>query len=144
MSLGKKRIIFSHQRDAMDCGPTCLAMIATYCKQHPDIERIRRNCPSGKNGISLLGVDRAAKKIGFDTVAGCLGVKRLVQGSPFPCILHWNQNHFVVLYKVKKSKTFYIADPGKGLVKYELEEFKKHWISTQSGGEEKGLSLIHI
>lgn len=59
-----------------------------------------------------------------------------------PCILHWNQNHFVVLYKVKKGRKFYIADPGKGLVKYNLEEFKSHWISTRSNGEEKGIAMF--
>ena len=63
-------------------------------------------------------------------------------GGSLPCILHWNQNHFVVLYKVKRGKTFYIAAPAKGLVKYNLEEFKKHWVSTQSGGEEKGIAIF--
>ena len=61
---------------------------------------------------------------------------------PLPCILHWNQNHFVVLYKVKKGKKFYIADPGKGLVTYSLEEFKQHWISTSSNGEDKGIAMF--
>ena len=59
-----------------------------------------------------------------------------------PCILHWNQNHFVVLYKVKKGKKFYVADPGKGLVTYGLDEFKKHWISTKSNGEDKGIAMF--
>ena len=61
---------------------------------------------------------------------------------PLPCILHWNQNHFVVLYKVKKGKKFYVADPGKGLVTYSLEEFKQHWISTSSNGEDKGIAMF--
>lgn len=61
---------------------------------------------------------------------------------PLPCILHWNQNHFVVLYKVKKGKKFYVADPGKGLVTYGLEEFKQHWISTSSNGEDKGIAMF--
>ena len=61
---------------------------------------------------------------------------------PLPCILHWNQNHFVVLYKVKKGKNFYVADPGKGLVVYTLEEFKQHWISTNSNGEDKGIAMF--
>ena len=61
---------------------------------------------------------------------------------PLPCILHWNQNHFVVLYKVKKGKNFYVADPGKGLVVYTLEEFKQHWISTKSNGESKGIAMF--
>ena len=59
-----------------------------------------------------------------------------------PCILHWNQNHFVVLYKVKKGKKFYVADPGKGLVTYSLEEFKQHWISTSSNGEDNGIAMF--
>lgn len=62
--------------------------------------------------------------------------------APLPCILHWNQNHFVVLYKVKKGKKFYIADPGKGLVSYGLDEFKKHWVSTKSNREDKGIAMF--
>lgn len=61
--------------------------------------------------------------------------------APLPCILHWNQNHYVVLYRVKKTR-FYIADPGKGLIKYSQEEFEKHWISTSSQGIEKGIVMF--
>ena len=62
--------------------------------------------------------------------------------APLPCILHWSQNHFVILYKIKNNKKFYIADPGKGLVTYTEKEFKNHWISTQSKGEEKGIAMF--
>jgi len=98
-------------------------------------------CCVTNEGISLLGIDNAAQKIGFKTISGRLTVSAL-KLAVFPCILHWNQNHFVVLYKVKKGKVFYIADPGKGLVKFGLEEFKKHWVSTQSGGEAKGIAMF--
>ena len=81
-----------------------------------------------------------AEHLGFKCLCGLSDLEEL--SKSLPCILHWNQNHFVVLYKVKKGKTFYIADPGKGLIKYTLEEFKKHWVSTQSEGEEKGIAMF--
>ena len=62
--------------------------------------------------------------------------------APLPCILHWNQNHFVVLYKIRRGKKFYIADPGKGKIRYNREEFRRHWISTTSQGEEKGVAMF--
>ena len=65
-----------------------------------------------------------------------------MQVAPLPCILHWNQNHFVVLYKQKRGKKFYIADPGKGLVTYGRKEFMEHWVSTRSQGEEKGIAMF--
>ncbi len=66
----------------------------------------------------------------------------MLSDVPLPCILHWNQNHFVVLYKVKNGKKFYIADPGKGLITYRLDEFKQHWISTKSNDEDKGIAMF--
>ena len=81
-----------------------------------------------------------AEELGFKCLCGVANSEEL--SKSLPCILHWNQNHFVVLYKVKKGKVFYIADPGKGLVKFGLEEFKKHWVSTQSGGEAKGIAMF--
>jgi ATP-binding cassette subfamily B protein len=89
----------------------------------------------------MLTLNDAAIALGFRAVCARISPPKLVQNS-FPCILHWNQNHFVVLYKVKKGKKFYVADPGKGLVKYNLEEFKSHWISTRSNGEEKGIAMF--
>jgi ATP-binding cassette subfamily B protein len=81
--------------------------------------------------VSLLGISEAATELGFETIAGKITVDKLSR-SPLPCILHWNQNHFVVLYKVRHNKKFYVADPGKGLIKYSREEFSKHWVSTVS------------
>ena len=70
-------------------------------------------------------------RLGLHTTCGRVTTEQLHK-APLPCILHWNQNHFVVLYRIKKGKIFYIADPGKGLVTYDNREFKEHWLSTRS------------
>ncbi len=89
----------------------------------------------------MLGINEAAKTLGLHTVCARATIEELSE-TPLPCILHWNQNHFVVLYKVKKGKKFYIADPGKGKTTYNLEEFRRHWISTRSNGEDKGIAMF--
>ena len=138
------KILF--QRDAMDCGSTCLAMVAEYygCKQ--DRDYLRELCDLGKTGVSLLGISKAAEIIGFKTVGGRLPFKILTTQIPLPCIAHWDQNHFVVVYKIKKHRkscyTVYVADPGKGLITYSKEEFCEHWVSTKTNGEEKGIALL--
>ena len=129
------------QHDSMECGIACLAMVCKFFKVEYSIEYLSRICFATTEGVSLLGINETALQLGLRTISGRITIKKLLEVH-FPCILHWNQNHFVVLYKIKKGKTFYIADPAKGLVKYNLEEFKKHWISTQSGGEEKGIAMF--
>lgn len=130
----------------MDCGPACLAMVAGYYGQQIDREYLRVTCALGKEGVSLLGISRTAEKIGFKTIGIRLIFETLSEEVPLPCIVHWNQNHFVVVYKIKKRRkgkyTIHIADPGKGLVTYTKEEFCEHWISTQTNGEEKGIALL--
>ena len=137
---------FIRQKDAMDCGPTCLAILLAHFGRNPDIELIRNNCALTKEGVSLFGIGKAAETIGFKTVGGYLSFDTLAHEVPLPCIVHWNQNHFVVVYKIKKHNkgkyTVYVADPGKGLVTYTKEEFCEHWISTKTNGEEKGIALL--
>ena len=128
------------QRDSMQCGASCLAMICSYFEKNECIEYLSEQCFATTEGVSLLAIDKVASKLGLRTISGRMSVNS-INNIENPCILHWNQNHFVVLYKVKKNR-FYIADPAKGLVKYNLEEFKKHWVSTQSGGEEKGIAIF--
>lgn len=134
------------QKDAMDCGPSCLAMIAQHYELHLNKDTVRHSCSLGKEGVSLLGISKAAEKIGFSTIGGCLTLETLSREAPLPCIVHWKQNHFVVVYKIKKHRngryTIYVADPGKGLVTYTKEEFCEHWISTKTNGEEKGIALL--
>ena len=104
----------------MDCGPTCLAMIAEHFGRQVDRDHLREFCVLGKNGVSLLGISKTAESIGFKTAGGILSFDMLSQEVPMPCIVHWNQNHFVVVYKIKKHRrkgtySVYVADPGKGL-----------------------------
>lgn len=134
------------QRDAKDCGPSCLAMIIRHYGRDFNIDSIRTVCSLNREGVSLLGISKAAETIGFKTVGGRLSFDTLAFEVPLPCIVHWNQNHFVVVYKIKKHKkgkyTVYVADPGKGLVSYTQEEFCEHWVSTKTNGEEKGVALL--
>ncbi len=137
---------FIRQPDAMDCGPACLGMIAKYYGKDYDIDNLRANSYIGRDGVSLLGISRAAENIGFRTVGGRIAFDKLAEKALLPCIVHWRQDHFVVVYAIKKSKKngydVYVADPGKGCVRFSQEEFCKNWISTQTSGEEKGVALL--
>lgn len=130
----------------MDCGPSCLVMIARHYGLQIDIDRLREICSLGKDGVSLLGISKAAERIGFKTLGGKLSFYTIAHEVPLPYIVHWNQNHFVVVYKIRKHKkgvyTIYVADPGKGLITYTKEEFCQHWISTKTDSEEKGVALF--
>lgn len=136
-----KHFPFYLQHDSMQCGATCLRMICKYYGKEIPIILLSKFCSATTEGVSLLGINTVASNLKLQAYSGRLDIESLCQ-APLPCILHWNQNHFVVLYKVKNCNTFYVADPGKGLVKYCLEEFKKHWISTKSDGEERGLQCL--
>jgi len=142
------KIHLYRQFDAMDCGPASVKIIARYYGKDYTLDTLRNYCSIAHDGVSLLGISDAFENIGFKTIGGKLTIEQLINDAPLPCVLHWDQNHFVVLYQVKKKsffnrKThFYIADPGSGLKKYNEEEFKKHWLSTQSNNEEKGVVLL--
>ena len=128
------------QRDSLLCGITSLQMICKHYRACLTPDYLQKLCQEGSEGISLATLKFGAEHLGFKCLCGLSDLEEL--SKSLPCILHWNQNHFVVLYKVKKGNIFYIADPAKGRVKYNLEEFKKHWVSTQSGGEEKGIAMF--
>ncbi len=130
----------------MNCGTVSLAMVISHYGRHPSLEALSKFCDQGKDGVSLLGISKAAEEIGFKTMGGRLNFTSLAKDITQPCIVHWDQNHFVVVYKIKKHKkgeyTVYVADPGKGLVTYTKEEFCEHWVSTQTNGEGKGIALL--
>ena len=134
------------QFDTMDCGASCLKIVAAYYGRRFDVSQIRQTCALNRNGVSLLGISKTAETIGFRTIGGYFPFDTLAIGTPLPCILHWNQNHFVVVYKIRKHKkgkyTVYVADPARGLVTYTKEEFCEHWVSTKTNGEEKGIALL--
>jgi ATP-binding cassette subfamily B protein len=132
---------FYKQYDSMQCGIACMAMICKYYGKVYSFETLSHLCTATTEGVSLLSLKKLGENLGLETLCGRISISQISEINS-PCILHWNQNHFVVLYKVKKGKKFYIADPGKGLVKYSLDEFKAHWISTKSDGEEKGISMF--
>ena len=128
------------QHDTMQCGITCLQMICKHYGKEFSIETLSRYCFATTEGVSLLGISEAANKLGLHSICGRVSMEQM-QEAPLPCILHWNQNHFVVLYKQKRGKKFYIADPGKGLITYNRKEFvgKDHSLYFHQSG---GLSLI--
>ena len=113
------------QHDSMQCGIACLKMICQNFGKEVSFSFLSNMCGCTNEGTSLLSISETAKKIGLKSICCKLSLSDFCEVQT-PCILYWNQNHFVVLYKVKKSKKFYVADPGKGLVKYNLKEFKSH------------------
>ena len=135
------RFPFVKQLDAMQCGVACLKMVCMHYGREVSMERLSQICHVTSEGVSLLGISEAANDMGLHSVCVRTTIDNLSQ-APLPCILHWNQNHFVVLYKVRKGKRFYVADPGKGLVSYSRDEFRNHWVSTRSGGEDKGIAML--
>lgn len=140
--------IFPHytQLDAMDCGPSCLRMIAKYYGRSYTLQYLRDRSFITRDGVSMLGISDAAEKIGFRTLGAKLTLDRLVKERPLPCILHWNQQHFVVCYDIKTKRNgrtlFYIADPQSGKVAYDADELKRCWISSRSQGLDKGVALM--
>ena len=136
---------FYKQLDAMDCGPTCLRMIARHYGKKFSVQQLREQSFIQRTGVNLLGISEAAASIGMRTTGVRTTLDKLKTQCKLPCILHWNQVHFVVLYRVEHKRGkwyFYIADPAYGLLKYEEEELKRCWISTRQGGEEKGIALL--
>lgn len=131
---------FIKQRDSMQCGVACLRMICKYHGKDVLLTELGQICVPTTEGVSLFGISEAAEYLGFHTLCGRASVDEL-RDAPLPCILHWNQNHFVILYKVKRNR-YYIADPAKGKIKYTKKDFTSHWISTQSEGREKGVAMF--
>lgn len=132
---------FFKQHDSMQCGIACLQMICMYYGRKYGQDFLSGICHATTEGVSLLGIKEAAESIGLDTISGRMTLDRLFP-CDLPCILHWNQNHFVILYKVSKGRKFYIADPSKGLMTYDKDEFSRHWIGTASDGEKKGVAMF--
>lgn len=140
-----KKFPFYRQLDAMDCGPSCLRMIAKHYGKNFSVRQLRENSFILRTGVNLLGLSEAAESIGFRATGIRTTLNKLKEQSKLPCILHWNQAHFVVLHKIsqKRGRTiFHIADPAYGLIEYEEAEFKNCWISTRQGNLEKGVIML--
>ena len=149
-----RKFPFYKQLDAMDCGPTCLRMVAKHYGKHYSLETLRQKSFIGREGVSMLGISTAAESIGFHTIGVHISFEQLVE-APMPCIVHWKQNHFVVVYKIQctmnneqRTKgdipkgTVYVADPAQGLIKFTVQEFLPGWLSTKTEGQDEGVALL--
>lgn len=125
----------------MDYSPTCLRTIAKHHGVNHSIQALRQLSEIGKDGVNLLGIAQAAEQIGFRTLAVKVPLKKMATDAPLPCIVHWNQAHFVVVYRIRKNQ-IYVADPAKGLLKYTATEFESAWATTVENGEKVGVALL--
>ena len=129
----------------MDCGPTCLRMVAKFYGKQYSLQKLRDLSYIDREGVSLLGISEASESIGLKTIGVKTSLKQLAEEAPLPFIAHWRQEHFVVVYKIKKSwgkYTIYIADPAAGKIKLTEEEFLKSWASDEKDGEKEGVALL--
>ena len=132
----------------MDCVPVSLQMIAKFYGKPFSLDKLRSITFTTKEGVSLFAISEAAEQIGFKTIGGRLTFDKLEKEALLPCIVHWDQEHFVIVHKVKhrgvfrKQSKVFVADPAYGLLSYNEETFKKHWVSTKSGNEDKGIVLL--
>lgn len=133
---------FFKQFDTMDCGPTCLRMIAKHFGKNYSLQTLREKSGINKEGVSMAGIGMAAEHIGFRTLVAKVSFEKIVTDAPLPFIAHWKQNHFVVVHALKKDKIF-VADPGVGLVEYSIKDFKTNWVSSQnSANESMGIVML--
>ncbi len=155
---------FFKQHDSMDCGPTCLRMVAMHYGKNYSLQSLRSRSFITRSGVSMLGISNAAEDIGFRTLGYRLSWEQLRDEVPLPCIGHWNQRHFVVIYGIKKQRRIpcifnrtppeglksnrsrnyliYVADPASGLLKYTEKEFLRCWYSNQKEGIKEGAVLL--
>jgi len=158
------------QLDKKDCGPTCLKIVAKHFGKTIAIQELRKLTETTRAGSSLLGLSDAAEKLGFRSLGVKISLEKLLE-APLPCILHWNKNHYVVLYKITNSKlqkknyelgiteaplrnnnsfnkyqkdsVFHISDPAHGLLKHNQAAFIKHWIGNNANeNTEEGVALL--
>lgn len=129
------------QTESKDCGPTCIKIIAKHYGKIINTQQLRSLSETTREGSSLLGLSDAVESVGFKSLGTRLSFKKLLE-APLPCIVHWNKNHYVVLYKIKKN-TIYISDPAHGLITFTKKEFITHWIGNNADEDtEEGIALL--
>ncbi|WP_136468013.1 peptidase domain-containing ABC transporter [Flagellimonas onchidii] len=125
------------QLDKMDCGPTCLKIIAKHYGKVISLEELRSKSFIDRDGVSLAGIKSAAESVGLETFSIMISWEDLKRKVPLPCIVHWENNHFVVVHRISNSKV-YVSDPAKGKYSISFSEFKKHWLSQ----DEEGVAML--
>ncbi len=134
---GLKTFPTYRQLGAMDCGPSCLKIISKHYGRNFTVTYLREKCFITKIGVTLLGISDAAESIGLRTTGVKINFEGLVDSKPFPCIIHWKDNHFIVLYNIRRGRV-YISDPAMGLVSYTKQEFLEGW----ANGTDTGFALF--
>lgn len=130
------------QLEQRDCGPTCIKIIAKYFGRVISISQIRQLSETTRSGSSLLGLSDAAESLGLHSRGVKLSFNKLKNDVALPCVAHWGQNHFVVIYKIKRNH-IYISDPGRGKLKLRTDEFLAGWVGPNSALEDKdGIVLL--
>lgn len=137
------------QHDAMDCGPTCLKIVASHYGRNYSLKVLRERCHITREGVSLLGISDAAESIGFHTTGVKITWEQLHDEVQLPCIVHWRQSHFIVVYEIREKYgkcQVLVSDPASGLLKYDEKEFKRGWIQSCKEidriTERKGIALL--
>ena len=123
------------QLDSMDCGPTCLRIIAAFYGRIWSLQTLRDKCHISREGVSLLGISDAAEAIGFRTMGVKISFEQLSNEAVLPCVVHWNQRHFIVVYRIehRRGQTWiHVSDPASGLLRYSKEDFLKSWLSIRA------------
>ncbi|CAI9679615.1 MULTISPECIES: peptidase domain-containing ABC transporter [Elizabethkingia] len=142
MKLKKNKFPFYKQFDRTDCGPACLRMLAKYYGKVYSSEYLRELCNITSEGVSVLGITDAAEKIGFKTLVATVDYKTLEEQAPLPCIVHWRQRHFVIVYRIEKEKIF-VVDPDYGHIEYKKEKFIHAWQNTRYlNNSDEGLVIL--
>ncbi|RZK52461.1 MAG: ATP-binding cassette domain-containing protein, partial [Pedobacter sp.] len=138
-----KKFPFYKQPDAKDCGPTCLRIIAKHYNKGIPLQQIRTLSETTREGSGLLGLSNAAERLGFRTLGVKIDFDTLVAEAPLPCVIHWNKNHYVVVYAIDKTNKVYVSDPSYGLITYTKQEFIKYWIGENANEQtEEGIALM--
>ena len=132
------RFDFIEQSNAYQSGLTCLSMICRDYGRYIDLKATSTQEMSPEE--SLQQVSNQAEKLGLSSIIGYLPVAKLSKVT-LPCILYWDNKYYVVLSKVKR-KSYYIADPIKGITKYNEADMKRHWICSRQDNEEKGAAIF--
>lgn len=133
MNINLRSFPVEHQLDTMDCGPACLKLIAKFYGKYYSIQYLRDKCGISREGVSFLDLSYAAENIGLRSLSLKVTVEEVFEKIPLPCIIHWAESHFVVVYKATKKKV-YVSDPARGLISYSYSEFKDKWYKKNGKG----------
>lgn len=129
------------QENSYECGPVCLKMIGDYYGLRFELDTLISLSGTDSTGVSLLGLSIAADSMGLKNLGVQISFEALIKEAPLPAIVHWNTNHFVIVYKANHKKVW-VADPASGKVEYSKEEFCNHWLQSKHERMETGIALL--